>query len=177
MGYPKSDGRSKLLSGGPAYIAHLFSPSPAYPAPSSLGVVNPTDASLGDECYIIPYAFAPFVNSPFIKLFSNNLFFFPYVLCFLCNFSPWAIKINRKKGGRKGKKEERKKQGVFMKLLKQSKRHLWMLAPLKISEGWVKGNGWALRKHQEISEVPLYFTALNNQEVSAGHLIIVLPRD
>lgn len=168
MESPKSDKRSKLLSGGPAYIAHLVSPIPAYPVPSGLGVVSPTDA--------IPCAFATFVNNSFIKLFSNFLFLI--CLCFLCSFSPWAIKINRKKGeGGEGRKKERKKPRCVYEVAKAEQRHLWMLVPLKISEGQVKSYGWALKKHQEISEVRLYLTALNNQEVSAGHLIIVLPWD
>lgn len=52
-----------------------------------------------------------------------------------------------------------------------------MLAPLSTSEGGVTGCGQAPRKRQGISEVPLYLVAINNREVKAGHLIIVLPWD
>ena len=81
----KSDGRSKLLSGGPLYVAPWVSLS--LPCPFRPGVVSPADANLGAECYIIP---VPLLLLLIVSLLNSSqvTFSFFIVLCFLCSFSP-----------------------------------------------------------------------------------------
>lgn len=105
----KSDGRSKVLSGGPLYIAHRVSPS--HVAPLGLGAVSPTDASLGAECSIIPVLLLVLLIVSLLNS-SQMIFFFHMssASCVVLALEP-SKETERKRGGREGKKKERKKLG------------------------------------------------------------------
>lgn len=176
LGSLKADRSPKLLSGGPLHPVHAvwFLPPSSLQAPWWWVLQMP---AWGLSAVLVPRLLLLLLlptlwNS--LQITFLNLHF----LCVALALEP-SKETERRKEGKWGRKGERNQNsvlcGIFVKLLKQSKRCLWMhLGQFQRAESEALGG---LRQRQGALELPLYLIALINREVSAGHLIIVLPGD